>query len=220
MQNHRANFLIIAGCLAVAAAIEANLPAGLEQPAARVRDARISLPYHLGPYSGREAHGQDIRGYPGEIHRLYRQAGANAIELIAAPTANHHAPENCLPYMGWSIIQRGHRTLQSNPAIELQTVVAVSDNASEQPRACAYYWRRDNRATDNLLAQWLQQRRAAVTQSFENAELVSACTSMEDVRQAASALERVYNFANDFEPYFEDPTARLVGSATRPADGP
>lgn len=211
---------MIVSCLAVAVAIEANLPAGYDQHAAPGHDSLTSLPYHLGGFDGREAHSKDIKGYPGEIHRLYRQAGANTIELIAAPTANNHAPENCLPYMGWSIIESGHRALQANPAIELQTMVAVSDNPSEPPLACAFYLRRNNRATENPLAQWLQQRWATVTESSQTAELVSLCTRMDDVRQAAPAVERVYAFANDLEPYFRETSTRLMESATRPSNGP
>src|SRR5579872_4412702 len=109
MQKGRANLVAILSCLAVAMMVEARLPTSCAERAAPGHDAPISVPYQLGPFTGREAHGRDVKGYPGEIHRLYRQAGANAIELIAAPTADNHAPENCLPYMGWSIIERGHR---------------------------------------------------------------------------------------------------------------
>lgn len=207
MQNGRANLVVVLTCLAVAMVVEAKFPTSYAERAAPGHDALTSLPYQLGPFSGREAHGRDIRGYPGEIHRLYRQAGANAIELIAAPTADNHAPENCLPYMGWSIIERGHRTLQANPAIELQTIVAVSDNPSENPLACGYYWRRNHWTASNFLIAWLQQRWATVTQSLQDAELVSICTNVGDVRQADPAIERVYKFANDLEPYFHGPSA-------------
>ena len=219
MQKSNANLVIILSCLAVAMVVEAKLPASYTERAAPDREALISLPYHLGPFTGREAHGRDVKGYPGEIHRLYRQAGANAIELIAAPTADHHAPENCLPYMGWSIIERGHRTLEANPAIELQTIVAVSDNPSDHPLACGFYWRRNNRAMDNLLTNWLQ-RWATVTQSVQDAELVSICTATDDVRQAGPASERVYEFANDLEPYFHRGSERLVRSVMLQADRP
>lgn len=220
MQNRHANLVAILSCLAVGVVLEAKLPTSYAGRAAPGHDTLISLPYHLGPFSGREAHGRDIRGYPGEIHRLYRQAGANAIELIAAPTADHHAPENCLPYMGWSIIERGHRTLKANAAIELHTIIAISDNPSQRPLACAFYWRRNNRAMDNFLTDWLQQRWATVRRSAEDAELVSVCTNMEDIRDAGPASERVYEFANDLERYFRPTSTRLVGSVIRKADGP
>jgi hypothetical protein len=51
-------------------------------------------------------------------------------------------------------------------------------------------------AADNFLIAWLQQRWATVTQSLQNAELVSICTAADDVRQAGPAAERVYEFAN------------------------
>ena len=218
MQNGRANLVIVLSCLAAAMVVEAKLPTRYVERPARGRD--VSLPYHVGPFTGREAHGPDVKGYPGEIHRVYRQEGANAIELIAAPTADNHAPENCLPYMGWSIIERGHRTLQANRAIELQTIVAVSDNPSERPLACAFYWRRNNHAADNFLVDWLQQRWATVTQSLQNAELVSVCTGMDDIRHAGPASERVYEFVNDLEPYFHRRSARLVGSVAHKGVGP
>lgn len=220
MQNRHANLVAILSCLAVAVALEAKLPTSYAEPAAPGHDTLISLPYHLGWFSGREAHGRDIRGYPGEIHRLYRQAGANAIELIAAPTADNHASENCLPYMGWSIIERGRHTLEANPAIELQTIIAVSDNPSQRPLACAFYWRRNNRAMDNFLTDWLQLRWATVTRSSEDAELVSVCTRMEDIRNAGPASERVYGFANDLEPYFHHSSPPTVGSLSQQMDRP
>ncbi len=219
MHDGRANLLVVLTCLGAAMLVEANLPTSYAERAAPGHDAFVSLPYQLGPFHGREAHGRDIRGYPGEIHRLYRQSGANVIELIAAPTADNHAPENCLPYMGWSVIERGHRTLQANPAIELQTIVAVSDNPSDHPLACGYYWRRNHRATSNFVIAWLQQRWATVTQSLEDAELVSVCTSMDDVRQAGTASEQIYKFATDLEPYFHHTSPPTIGSLSH-RDGP
>lgn len=73
---------------------------------------------------------------------------------------------------------------------------------------------------DNFLADWLQQRWTTVTRSAEDAELVSVCTSMEDIRSAGPASERVYEFANDLEPYFRSTSTRLVGSVIRKADEP
>ncbi|HTM89914.1 MAG TPA: exosortase-associated EpsI family protein [Terriglobales bacterium] len=220
MQKSNTNLVIVLSCLAVAMLVEAKLPTSYAKRVAPDREALLSLPYHLGPFTGREAHGRDVKGYPGEIHRLYRQAGANAIELIAAPTANNHAPENCLPYMGWSIIERRYRTLEANPGIELQAIVAVSDNPTDHPLACGFYWRRNNRTADNYLSDWLRQRWATVTQSPENAELISICTAADDVHQAGPASERVYKFANDLEPYFHRSSERLVRSVMLQADRP
>ncbi len=220
MQKFRTNLLVILSCFLVAILIKAKLPANSGQPAAPTNETLASLPYQVGPYSGTEAHGEDIKGYVGEVHRIYRQSQKNPIELLAFSTpVNVHGPENCLPYLGWSLIGRERRKLHANPAIELQTVIAVSDNSSEHPIACGFYWRRHNRATANLFIDWLQQRWATITQSMQDAELVSICTQMDDLHQAGSANERIYEFANDIEPYFYRSSARFAESGTGQING-
>jgi hypothetical protein len=208
MQKLRTNLLVVLGCLLAAILIRAKLPESSganEVPA----DERLALlPYHLGPYTGREAHGEDGNGYPGEVHRIYSLGPGHPIELLAYSTSvGAHGPENCLPYLGWSLVSREQRNLEANPAIKLQTVLAVSDKPSEHPLVCGYYWRRSNRASVNFLAVWLQQRWAIITQSMQDAELVSICTNVDDVRQAGPAMERVHEFANDLEPYFRRSSA-------------
>lgn len=208
MQKLRANLLVVLGCLLAAILIKAKLPVSSAVNEVPADETLALLPYHLGPYTGREAHGKDVNSYPGEVHRVYSQAQGTPIELLAYSTPlSAHGPANCLPYLGWSIIDRERRDLQVNPAIELQTVVAVPDNPWRRPLVCGYYWRRNNRATTNFLVAWLQQRWAAITQSMQDAELVSICTSVDDVRQAGPASERVYEFANDLEPYFQRSSA-------------
>lgn len=196
--------------------IEAKLPGRPGRTPGSAEETLAALPYNVGGYSGREAHGADVRGYLGEVHRIYERAHSNSIEVLAFSTpVNVHGPENCLPYMGWSLIDRERRALHVNPAIELQTVVAASDNPSERPRVCGYYWRRNHRASANLFITWLQQRWATITQSLQDAELVSICTTVDDVRQAGPASERVYEFANDLEPYFHRSSAPGPSAANR-----
>jgi EpsI family protein len=197
------NLFIVVICLSLAMLIQAKLSGGSGQPSASAEETLEGLPYKVGGYTGREAHAADIKGYPGELHRIYEPAQGNSIELLAFSTpVNVHGPENCLPYMGWSLIDRERRNLQVNPAIELQTVVAASDDPAEHPLVCGYYWRRNRRAKSNLFVIWLQQRWATLTRSLQDAELVSICTNVGDVRQAGPAIERVQEFANDLEPYF------------------
>ncbi|HSB74108.1 MAG TPA: exosortase-associated EpsI family protein [Terriglobales bacterium] len=217
MQDFRRNLVVILACLMVAIAIEAGLPAVPPSHLLPADASLASLPYEIGPFIGREAHGPEVGGFPGELHRIY-QAQGNPVELLAFPAAvNEHGPENCLPYLGWSIIARQRRTLQANPAIELQTVIAISSNPAQRPLACGYYWRRNNAAAGSLLASWLQQRWATVTQSLQGAELVTVCTPASDIRRPQPALQRVYEFANSLEPYFQsDPPRVLLSRARRP----
>ena len=213
MHNFRGNLLIIVGCLLAAIVVEAKLPAASGQSPAAADESLSSLPYRLGPFTGREAHGAGTKGYPGELHRIYRQAQGTPIELLAYPTPlSQHGPENCLPYLGWSIIERNRQMLRANPEVELQTIVVVSDNSPQHPLVCGFYWRRNNRATSNLLNTWLQQRWAAITQSPQDAELVNLCTSINDLQQAGAATQQVYEFANDLEPFFQRSSPRLLES--------
>ena len=201
MQDFRRNLVVVLSCLLAAAVIEAKLPIKSGARELPAEETLASLPYQFGPFSGREA---DTKADPREIHRFYSEAQGKPIELLAYSTSvGAHGPGNCLPYLGWSIIDREHRDLQVNSTIDLQTVVAVSDKPSERPLVCGYYWRRNNRATADFFVAWLQQRWATFTQSLQDAELVSICTNVDDVRQASPAMNRVYEFANDLEPYFQ-----------------
>lgn len=218
MRNFRGNLLMIAGCLLAAIVVEANLPASSGHPPAAGDQTLASLPYHLGTFTGREAHGAGIKGYPGELHRIYRQAHGAAIELLAYPAPlSQHGPENCLPYLGWTLIERKRQMLQANPKVELQTIVAVSDNPPRHFLVCGFYWRRRNRATASLLTVWLQQRWATLTQSLQDAELVNVCASINDLQQAGAAAEQVYRFANDLEPFFQRRSPLLVESLSQGA---
>jgi Protein of unknown function (DUF3485) len=216
MQNVRGNLLVVLACLLVAIVIEARLPTRSGGNAVAADETLDSLPYQLGPFTGRDAHSRDVEGYPGEIHRDYSQAQGSSIEVLAFSTpVNTHGPEDCLPYLGWSIIDRDHRKLQANPAIALETVIAVPDNPSARPLACGFYWRRNKRGTANLLIGWLQQRWATITQSLQEAQFVSICTTLDDLRQARPAAEQVYQFANLLEPYFQRSSAPAVRSEIR-----
>jgi hypothetical protein len=216
MQNFRGNLLIVLGCLLVAIVIKAKLPIRSGENAAAADETLESLPYQLGPFTAKETHSNEGKGYPGEIHRVYSQAQGSSIEVLAFPTpVNTHAPEDCLLYRGWSIIDRNRRKLQANPAIALETVIAVPNNASERPLACSFYWRRNKRATGNFLITWLQQRWATITQSLQDAELVRVCTTLDDLRQAGPAVERVYQFTNNLEPYFHRSSARAAQSVVK-----
>jgi len=220
MHNFRGNLLIVVGCLLAAIVVAAELPATSGQYTS-ADESLASLPYRLGPFTGREAHGAATKGYPGELHRIYSQARGTPIELLAYPAPpSQHGPENCLPYLGWSIIERKRQTLQANPQIELQTIVAVSENSPQHPLVCGFYWRRNDRATANLLNTWLQQRWATITQSLQDAQVVSVCTSINDLQQAAAASKQVYQFTNDLEPFFQPNSPRLVGSLLRRAKLP
>ena len=221
MHNFRGNLLIVVGCLLAAIVVEAKLPAGSGRVPAAADESLASLPYHFGPFSGREAHGPATKGYPSELHRIYSQAQGTPIELLAYPAPlSQHGPENCLPYLGWSIIERKGQMLQANPEVELQTLVAVSDNSSQHLLVCGFYWRRNDRATANLLTNWLQQRWATITQPLQDAQVVSVCTSINDLQQAAAASKQVYQFTNDLEPFFQPSSPRLVGSLLRRAKSP
>ncbi|HKU22630.1 MAG TPA: exosortase-associated EpsI family protein [Terriglobales bacterium] len=204
MRNFRGNMLMLVGCLLAGIVVQAILPARVGQFRAPADERLASLPYHFGRFAGREAHGAGIKGYPGELHRIYHQADGSSIELLAYPAPlSEHGPQNCLPYLGWSIIERKRQVLQANPRIELQTVVAVSDNPARHPLVCGFYWRKRNRATANLLTIWLQQRWATITQSLQDAELVNVCASISGLQKAGAAAQQVYEFANDLEPFFQ-----------------
>lgn len=202
MRSFHANLVVIVAGLLLAIALQTSLPRAAAGDSAPAPASLAALPYQLGPFCGREAHGPEVKGFPGELHRIYQMQNS-PIEVLAFPAPlSEHSPEDCLPYLGWSIIARRRQALQANPAIELQIVVAVSANPSDSPRACGFYWRRKNAATANLLVSWLQQRWATVTQSLQNAELVTVCTPVEDIRHPQPAIERVYRFTNALEPYF------------------
>ena len=207
MQNDRRNIAIVLSCLFCAVLIEAKLPTS-SKPIPAADGPFLSLPYQIGPYTGREAHPPELKGYPGEIHRIYRQGQASPVELLVFPTAINHPPEHCFPYLGWTIIDRGRRHLQANPAVELQTLVAVpDDSASEHPLACGFYWRRNNTAGANILREWLQQRWSTITEAAQGGAVVSICTTLNDVRQAEPGKQRVYEFATELEPFFRATSA-------------
>ena len=217
MQSFNGNLVAVLSCLFIVIAVKAKLPIRPE-PRISAQERLALLPYQIGPYTGRETAAKPDAS---EIDRFYSNGRSYPIEVaVSSGPFGTHSPEICLPYHGWSLVDHGRRKLESNPEIELQTVVAVSRDTSQHPLACGFYWRGKNAGTENFLADYIQQRWSTITQSMQNSELVTICTSMDDIRQAGAATGRVYQFANDLGPHFNGTPTRLLGRLTRQADGP
>lgn len=202
MRKLYGNLLVVLFFLLIGILLQARLPVTPAEPSPAA-ESLASLPYHLGSFAGREAHSPEIVGYRGETHRIYRQPQGVPIELLAFPAPlNVHDPETCLPYLGWTIVSRASGKLAANPVVELETVIAVPPDPSQPPLACGYYWRRNQAASANLAHRWLDVRWASVTRSLDAAELVSLCTTVDDIRHPQPALLRLNALANLLEPYF------------------